>query len=206
MKASTVAAILAFTASAIAAPTNYYSMPGKPSTDSPAPRSVFGKRSFQQALADCNGGAECESVVNTINDWDTSVNQVNDFLNNGEGLQNPDLTTAEQNALDFANKEPGFLNTLMNIPNLDAAGQAAANTLGQVFPAVPSNLQSLLDAQESVQQGVDNINTVRCAQILGNISQLWISAAAAAGADTPGGALGPLFCQKPGGNTGDAYN
>jgi hypothetical protein len=46
---------------------------------------------------------------------------------------------------------------------------------------------------------------LRCSTILGAISQLWISSAAAAGADTPGGALGPDVCNKPGGNSGDAF-
>jgi hypothetical protein len=213
MRASVIAAILTFTASAIAAPvaapvaapTNYYTVP-EPSTDAPTVRSIFGKRSSQQALADCGSNTQCQNVVNTIIDWDTSVNQVNDFLNNGGSQPNPAVTNSEQNALNFANKEPGFLATLQGTPGLDAAGQAAASTLGQVFPAVPQNLQTLLNSGATVQQGIDNINNVRCPSILGNISQLWISAAAAVGADTPGGALGPLTCEKPGGNVNDAYN
>jgi hypothetical protein len=60
----------------------------------------------------------------------------------------------------------------MSTPGLDATGQVAASTLGQVFPAVPQNLQTLLDAGESVQDGIDNINNVRWPSILGNISQL----------------------------------
>ncbi|KAF8851030.1 hypothetical protein BDZ45DRAFT_164092 [Acephala macrosclerotiorum] len=200
MKASTIAAILSFSVAALAAPITY---------TVPKHSSPFGKRDLQTAVNDCSNTANpslCEQVVTTINSWDVSVNGVNDFLNTAEGLTNPDLTNAENTALGLANLEPGFLSVLQGTPGLSAAGQQAATTLGQVFGAVPQNLQDLLDASESVQTAVDNINSVRCAQILGNIGQLWVESAAAVGADTPGFPLGPLVCVKTGGNVGDAFN
>lgn len=204
MKASTISTILAFTATAIAAPvtapTSYYTLPD------PTTTTAFNKRSFQDAINNCGGLTDCITVVNAINDWDLSVNEVNFFLNNAADLQNPALTDAEQTALDFANKEPGFLSTLLSTPGLSAAGQNAGATLMQVFPTVPKTLQDLLNGIGSVQDGLNNINDVRCPSILGNISLLWIEAAAAVGSLVPGGALGPIICQKPGGDFNDAFN
>jgi hypothetical protein len=74
-------------------------------TSSMLPSSTIRLRQARRTttLSDCQGNTGCENVVNIIADWDTSVNQVSDFLNNAGGLQNPDLTTAKQNALNFAN-------------------------------------------------------------------------------------------------------
>lgn len=220
MKASTITLILTFTAAALALPTNkpakagtYTPYNGK-ATKTPSRSLLFGKRTTEQAIDDCGSNDNptlCTTVVNAIVGWDASVNTVNDFLNNAESKTGSDLTSFEQNALNFANLEPGFLATLQSTPGLSQEGVGAANVLGApgtgVFPQVPANLQTLLDGSGTpVQTAVDKINNVRCAQILGAISTLWEQAALAAGADAPGGALGPFVCQKPGGNVGDAYN
>jgi len=210
MKASVITAILAFSVSAMAAPlaspaTDYAHWP-KTST-----RSLVAKRSTAQALSDCQTD-ECRTVVTAITGWDFSVNIVNAFLNSATSLPvDQTLTDVENTALDFANLEPGFLGTLKATPGLSAAGLAAAATLGDpttgVFPQVPANLKTLLDGSgTTVQFAVDQINAVRCSQILTAISTLWVEAAAAAGADTPGLALGPNQCPKPGGQVGNAYN
>ena len=162
--------------------------------------------------------------MEAIGGWDDSVNGVNLFLNTANNLSGQDLTNAEFAALRFANAEPGFLTTLQGTPGLSQAGQNAANTLGQVFPAVPQNLVELTQSEISVQDALSNINGIRyayldapdvilltdisnsCPQILGNIGTLWVESAAAAGADTPGFPLGPDACPKPNGNSGDAFN
>ena len=147
-------------------------------------------------------------MVNAIIGWDSSVNTVNNFLNIAAFEGNPQLTTDENNALSFANLEPGFLTTLRSTPNIDQAGTDAAATLDQKFPTVPAQLQLLLSSQVSVQSALDAINSVRCPTeggILNAIGTLWQSAAAAAGADTPGFPLGPDVCVLEPDNTGDAY-
>jgi hypothetical protein len=207
MKASTITAILAFTATALSAPTKSYTYPSITS------RSLFGKRSLQSAINDCSNTPNtslCEQVVGSIGGWDDSVNAVNNFLNIANGLSGQDLTDNEFTALRFANAEPGFLNTLMNTPGLSQAGINAANTLGQVFPGVPQNLVDLTNSAILVSDAVNNINTLRCSapgdsNILENIGILWVESAAAVGADTPGTPLGPNACPKSP-NTGDAYN
>jgi hypothetical protein len=156
MKASTITAILAFTATAIAAPSSPYPRVSKPS--------VFGKRDVQQAVNDCQNTATpdvCEQVVTAIAAWDDSVNEVNQFLNTANNLSGQDLTNAEFNALRFANAEPGFLSTLQGTPGLSQAGQNAANILGHVFPAVPQNLVELTQSEILVSDAVNNINNVR---------------------------------------------
>ena len=207
MRASAIAAILSFTTAAVAAPA--------PSTRLYGSRTNLNTRQaltgVQKAQADCQSGGNadpdtCLNVVNAINDWDTSVNAVNAFLNTAESLSGSSLTAAEQTASDKAGLEPGFLTTLRNTPNLDATGQSAAATLDVFFPFVPGNLTALLNSEESVQDGVDGINNARCNHVLEAIGDLWISAAAAAGADTPGRPLGPLFCPLGNGNVGDAYS
>jgi hypothetical protein len=203
MKSSTIAAILTFSVVSLAAPVDHVVSERA---------SPFGKRSVTDAIKDCDNAADtvlCSNVVTTINQWDVSVNAVNDFLNNADNLNGQALTTAEETALQLAQLEPDFLAALQGVPNLDSTGTAAATGLGQVFPAVPGNLISALKAQQSVQETVDNINTARCggsSKILDRIGDLWQAAAIAAGADTPGRPLGPKACLKNGGNVGDAFN
>lgn len=202
MKVSAAAAILAFTATALSAPTSTITM-----------RSLFG-RSLQNAIDDCGNTSDpslCVDTVNTINDWDNSVNIVNNFLNIANQLTGQDIINNALTALQAANLEPGFLSTLQSTPGLSQTGQDAANILSQVFSAVPANLNEVANSQISTSDAVDNVNNARCSfpgdgNILENIGILWAEAAAAVGADAPGSPLGPLVCQKGPSNTGDAYN
>jgi hypothetical protein len=112
----------------------------------------------------------------------------NTFLNTAESLSGQDLVTAEETALQFAQLEPDFLAALQGVKGLSLTGMQAAMSLGQVFPAAPGNLTTLLSAEggQTVQKTVNNINNVRCggsANILEKIGELWIDAAAAASAD-----------------------
>ncbi|OCK85367.1 hypothetical protein K432DRAFT_343306 [Lepidopterella palustris CBS 459.81] len=196
MKASTITAIIAFTASAIASPV-YKVAP------------VLRTRDAAVAAARCANAANpgiCQSVVETINGWDESVNTVNDFLNRAPLLAGQDLVNLENIALQLALNEPGFLGILKSTPGISPQGLAAATTLGQVFPAVPQNLQGLVQGTVTLTDAINNINTIRCPSILPNISLLWVEAARAAGADTPGFALGPNFCPLLPANVGDGYS
>lgn len=94
----------------------------------------------------------------------------------------------------------------MNVPGLSTAGQDAAAHLGQIFPVVPTSLQNVVSGGSAIDAATA-INAVRCPSggILDDISTLWLEAAAAVGADTPGGTLGPFACLR--GSAGsDAYN
>lgn len=207
MKASAITTILVFTATALSAPTKSYTHP------SITPRSIFSKRSSQDAINDCGSNSNpglCVQVVKAISGWDDSVNIVNNFLNIANDLTGQDLTDNESTALQAAQAEPGFLTTLMNTPGLSQEGIDAANSLMQVFPGVPQNLVDLTQSSILVSDAVNIINNLRCSfsgggNILKNIGTLWVASAAAAGADTPGAPLGPDFCPKSP-NTGDGYN
>ena len=195
MHASTIAAILAFTASALALPA----------------KTTYGnsKRDTSVAFSRCDEASDvalCETVVNAVAGWDDSVNAVNLFLNTAASLSGSDLTAAEQIASDAASKEPGFLGTLLATPGLSDDDIASANDLGtNIFPIVPTTFSQLLNSEIGVADALNNINTPRCASILPDIGRLWQAAAAAAGADTPGFPLGPHACLKNPDNTGDAY-
>jgi hypothetical protein len=122
------------------------------------------KRDVNKALADCGNSpspATCTGVVNAIESWDESVDEVNDFLNDASSESGAGLTDDAQNALNFANKEPGFLGILMSTPNLDAAGQGAADTIANEFGVIPQTLQELIAGTRSVDDAVDTINELR---------------------------------------------
>jgi hypothetical protein len=122
------------------------------------------KRDVNKALADCATApspATCTGVVNAIQGWDESVNEVNAFLNDASSESGAGLTDDAQNALNFANKEPGFLGVLMSTPNLDAAGQGAASTLANEFGVIPQTLQELVAGTRSASDAVDIINELR---------------------------------------------
>lgn len=196
MKTTAAASFLALAAAVLAAPT---SLP-----------TSLARRAVGDALNDCSGAPDpnqCRNVVVTIARWDNSVNEVNDFLNRAAGLAGADLQNAAQFALSAANFEPGFLGTLQGTGGLSGRGQDAATTLGSIFPTVPGALQQAANGEISGQSAINAINQVRCGTgILENIAILWIEAAAAVGADVPGGPLGPFACEKEPENIGDAYN
>lgn len=182
MKSSTIAVILATTAGTIAAP---YTKTA---------RNIYAR----DALSDCSSNANptaCQTVVNAINGWISSVDAVNNFLNTADGITDSNtLLVAEQLALNAAMLEPGFLKTLSATTGLGSAGTDAANTLGMVFGTIPMTLMQLQQSQIFVSDGVNTINNVRCPQVLPNIGDLWIDAALAVGADPPPVPQGPNAC------------
>jgi hypothetical protein len=171
------------------------------------------KRDQAVALLHCaNTGANanaCADVVTTIGNaggWDDSVNGVNDFLDTASQLSGQALTDKLNAALTFANKEPGFLDSLAGTAGLSGNGPGAVSFLRATFPGVPQNLQDAISGKITAQTAVNNINDLRCTRgILQAIGDLWIASAAAVQADTPGRPLGPSFCPLNNGNTGDAY-
>jgi hypothetical protein len=155
MKATVIAAILAFTTSAVAAPLESRQIISNCATS---------EQGLCNAINDCASSSNqdaCVNVVKAINGWDSSVNTVNNFLNEANELTNPTLTSDEGRALLAANQEPGFLGTLQSTSGLSQAGQAAASRLGTNFPQIPQTLANLENGIGSVQDGVSTINNIR---------------------------------------------
>jgi hypothetical protein len=103
----------------------------------------------------------CADVVTTISAWDDSVNGVNLFLNTFQQFTGQDLIDQANTALDFANREPGFLTTLSNTANLGAQGVAAVNFLMGAFPKIPTDLQNVVAGTLSAGSAAVDINNIR---------------------------------------------
>jgi hypothetical protein len=93
-------------------------------------------------------------VKNSITNWGTSVNTVNDYLvcycpsfsdcNTDQRAQNnPDNKTKLASAIVFAKDEPLRLATLMKIAALPKAGVNADSVLMGNFPSIVNNLNSI---------------------------------------------------------------
>ena len=146
-------------------------------------------------------------VEAALNDWNTDVGTVNDFLNSVSNLLSdlPTLATHAQNIVDnFATDEPNQLKTLQNWftgpeqPDTPpAAFECAFNDLatGQVIFADTFNFGARVIDQfnngiipgaqagdaESVQSAVDNVNNFRCCNVLPDLDIMWRDAAQSAG-------------------------
>jgi hypothetical protein len=144
MKSSTIAIILSFTASSIAAP---YARFGN----------TMAKR---DAVADCGTNQACVTVAQAIEGWVQSANTVNQFLN--------DPTLDPQVALNAANAEPGFLGTLSTTAGLDSAGTAAAQTLTTFFPGIPALLNIAVAGEGNFAgdavNGINDLRPLHCSQ------------------------------------------
>ncbi|KAJ5758376.1 hypothetical protein N7520_005532 [Penicillium odoratum] len=120
-------------------------------------------------------------VIGNITAWLGDIDCVNLFLERAAaGLSTDNLRDEAVIAWTCAEDEPTRLNDLKELPGLSKAGRDAATTLGEVFPAVPGNLTDIIahpgDKRE-VKKDLENINTLRCTQVLPNIDVLWAAAA-----------------------------
>ena len=164
-------------------------------------------------------------VQAAINDWNTDVGTVNDFLNSVSNLISdlPTLAAHAQNIVDnFATDEPNQLNTLHNWftgpDNPDIAPDAfncAFDDLatGQVIFAETFNFGAQVIDQfnngiipgaqagnaVSVQASVDKVNNFRCCNVLPDLDILWRDSAISAGfseADAPFSPARPTACNS----------
>jgi hypothetical protein len=110
-------------------------------------------------------------VKNSITNWATSVNTVNDYLNN------PNNNTKLQSAIVFAKDEPVQLATLMKVKGLSADGTNAGKVLMGNFPSIVSNLNSIQSGAMTTQDGTAAVNFNRCCTVLPAIGSLWAASA-----------------------------
>ncbi|KAE9375794.1 hypothetical protein N431DRAFT_502641 [Stipitochalara longipes BDJ] len=110
-------------------------------------------------------------VKNSIINWDTSVNTVNDYLNN------PENKTKLAAAIVFAKDEPVQLVTLMKVAALPKPGINAGTVLMGNFPSIISNLQSIQNGAMTTQDATAAVNFNRCCTVLPAIGALWTAAA-----------------------------
>jgi hypothetical protein len=126
-------------------------------------------------------------VFNSINTWIGDVNTVNEFVDN------PSLDPSV--ALASAQNEPNQLQILSSF-SLDANGQNAATLLREVFGNVVTALEDIVNnpGGPGVQVDLQEINNVRCLDVLPAVTTLWASAASAVGAPPPPAANIPSVC------------
>lgn len=129
-----------------------------------------------------SGDPSTEAVEDAINTWNVDVDGVNNFLNNAPSLTCTALQQAAQTALELASNEPTQLNVLASITDFsdDQQYEGAVLNLQEVFGNVPTSLQNIVnnpnDAQ-SVATQLQQINGVRCCNVLPDLDILWQDAA-----------------------------
>ncbi|CCD44543.1 hypothetical protein ACHAO1_001672 [Botrytis cinerea] len=109
-------------------------------------------------------------VKNSLNNWATSVNTVNEYLDD------PNNSTKLKSAIAFAKDEPVQLATLMKTPNLSPDGIKSAKVLMANFPSIVSNLQNVQTGVMTTQDATMAVNFNRCCTVLPNIGSLWAAA------------------------------
>jgi hypothetical protein len=135
-----------------------------------------------------------QDVVNSINQWISDVDNVNNFLNVAASLSDP--TGAAANTKQTSLDEPVQLGILSSVPGLSDQANNAVLLLQEVFINVPNDLQSIVDdpSPSNVQTQLASINNVRCLNVLPALDILWPAAAAAVGAPAPPPANRPIAC------------
>ncbi|KAF7954347.1 hypothetical protein EAE96_005472 [Botrytis aclada] len=109
-------------------------------------------------------------VKNSLNNWATSVNTVNEYLDD------PNNSTKLKTAIAFAKDEPVQLATLMKTPNLSPDGIKSAKVLMANFPSIVSNLQNVQTGVMTTEDATMAVNFNRCCTVLPNIGSLWAAA------------------------------
>ena len=164
-------------------------------------------------------------VQAAINDWNTDVGTVNDFLNSVPNFISDLSTLAShaQNIVDnFATDEPNQLNTLHNWFTGPDSPDIAPNAFncafddlatGQVIFAETFDFGAQVIDQfnngiipgaqagnaDSVQAAVDKVNNFRCCNVLPDLDILWRDSAISAGfseADAPFSPARPNACDS----------
>ena len=124
-------------------------------------------------------------IQNSIEQWNTDVVAVNDFLNSALGLDSQTLGTKATAALANAKDEPCQLQTLANDANFDGfatdAFTCAVGDLQVVFgDHVITNLNTIISDPTNtaaVHAAVQDINFFRCCNVLPDADILWTDAA-----------------------------
>jgi len=147
-------------------------------------------RQADTCIVDTNNLPSQTDIVNSINQWNDDVNNVNSFLNAFADGTVSDVGSAASTALLSAQDEPCQLSTLSNLeaangfpfnPNDGTDFACAVNDLGAVFgDHVISNLNKIIADPfntDSVNAAVGDINFFRCCNVLPDASILWLESA-----------------------------
>ena len=121
-----------------------------------------------------------DQAQTAIDNWRTDVMNVNTFVDEAASLTPPDLQSAAQTALSFANDEPVELGVLSNITELPDNALNAIQLLMEVFGNVPSSIQNIINDPSDpsdVNTQLQQINGVRCCDVLPALDILWQAAA-----------------------------
>ncbi|OCL11118.1 hypothetical protein AOQ84DRAFT_387047 [Glonium stellatum] len=121
-----------------------------------------------------------DQVLTSIESWRNDVVNVNSFLDSATSLSASDLQTAAQTALGFASDEPVELGILSSISGLADDALNAITLLQEVFGNVITDLQNIINdpsATSIVNTQLEEINSVRCCNVLPALDILWQAAA-----------------------------
>ena len=126
---------------------------------------------------------DVSQISNSITQWNADVNAVNSFLNTALSLPTGSLAAAAQNALNMAQDEPCQLKTLASVTDVQGvpAFDCAVTDLGNIFQTrVLDNLQTIISFPTDttkVHNAVNDINLIRCCNVLPDASILWTDTA-----------------------------
>ncbi|ORY57781.1 uncharacterized protein BCR38DRAFT_413695 [Pseudomassariella vexata] len=129
----------------------------------------------RQAGCDQTQQPSADQAADAIRDWLQDVNTVNTFLVNA-GHNSADPAAQAQEVITFANNEPKDLMVLAGICGATDEYTDAVNDLMAIFGQVLVNLQSIIDGND-LQTAVNNINQVRCCNVLPDLDAIWLEAA-----------------------------
>ncbi|EHY57084.1 hypothetical protein HRR80_002790 [Exophiala dermatitidis] len=134
----------------------------------------FAKRNSPNGCAD--GVPSQAAVAGAINQWNSDVTTVNDFLDVATSLQGLHLQLQLVVALRAANDEPDQLQILACASDVSPStvAQAAADDLFTGFgPNVLTPLSNILNDPSSITQNLQLINQFRCCHVLPDLDTLW---------------------------------
>ncbi|SMR48866.1 unnamed protein product [Zymoseptoria tritici ST99CH_1E4] len=140
------------------------------------------KRQTAPCMLNTVNNPSTNQVASSINQWNADVDAVNTFLNTALTLPVSELGAAAQNAFNFAQDEPCQLMTLASVPAIGtAAFTCAVSDLTNIFkPRVLDNLQSIINKPTdtaAVHAAVNDINLIRCCNVLPDATILWTDTA-----------------------------
>ncbi|KAJ9610081.1 uncharacterized protein PV06_05398 [Exophiala oligosperma] len=134
----------------------------------------FAKRNSPNGCAD--GVPSQAAIAGAINQWNSDVTTVNDFLDVATSLQGLHLQLQLVVALRAANDEPDQLQILACASDVSPStvAQAAADDLFTGFgPNVLAPLSNILNNPSSITQNLQLINQFRCCNVLPDLDTLW---------------------------------
>jgi len=163
-----------------------------------APSSLrFAKRDSPNG---CGGDPGQTGVANAINQWNSDVVTVNNFLDVAASLDSTSLLTQIEGVLNAAQDEPTQLQILACESDVSAvsAAQAAADDLfagfGNNVLTPLGNIVANVGDSDVVQSNLATINQFRCCHVLPDLDALWSFTAEDEGVAN----MAPISAPRPG--------